>query len=115
MGDFIASDCVPIPQMTETSPEQRKTDRIPILRPVRLQTSDGMEFEALCTDVNLSGIGLDSDRLLRVGERLLLLIKSRDGVPGSVPMMVIYRMGKHYGLSALASLDDVLELLPVQG
>jgi hypothetical protein len=106
---------VPIPQLTNTATELRKTDRFPVMREVQLRTSDNQEFSALCTDVNLSGIGLDSERLLRVGQRIELLIKSKDGSPGCVPMMVIYRMGKHYGLSALASLEEILELLPVQG
>lgn len=29
-------------------------------------------------------------------------------------MLVIYRMDKHYGLSALGSFEDVLNLIPLQ-
>jgi hypothetical protein len=84
------------------------------MRSVHLRTSDGWEFKALCTDVNLSGIGVDSDRLLKTGQRVQLEITAKDGRQSRVPMMVIYRMGKHYGSSALASLDEVMELLPIQ-
>src|SRR4051812_44715542 len=111
----MASDCVPIPQMTTTSAEQRKTDRIPILRPVHLKTADGWEFTALCTDINLSGIGIDTDRMLVIGQRVQLEVKTSDGRQSSVPMMVLYRMSQHYGLAELSSLDEVLELLPIQG
>jgi len=32
-----------------------------------------------------------------------------------VPMLVIYRMEKQYGLSALDSYEDLLDLVPLQG
>jgi len=97
----------------ENSPghDARRTERIPVRRNVNLRTSDGWTFKALCTDVNLSGIGIDSEHVLKVGQRVQL----EAGQSKVIPMIVIYRMGMHYGLSALASLDDVLELLPIQG
>jgi PilZ domain len=113
-SNSVESDCVPIPQMSNTTSDLRRTDRIPVLRQVQFRTSDQAEFAALCTDVNLGGIGIDCEHVLRVGQRLELLINTKDGRASAVPMMVIYRMGKHYGVSALASLDEVLELLPLQ-
>ncbi len=108
----MSSDCVPLPQMEATViREARKTDRIAVRRNVEFRTSDGWPFTALCTDVNLSGVGIDSDHVLKVGQRVNLQL--REGK--QIPMIVIYRMASHYGLSALASLDDVLELLPIQG
>jgi hypothetical protein len=104
---------VPIPQISNAQAELRRTDRIPVMRAVQLRTSDKVEFSALCTDVNLSGIGIDCDHRLHVGQRLELVL-SKNGNSHLVPMMVIYRMGKHYGVSALASLEDVLDLLPMQ-
>src|SRR3954466_4581462 len=110
----MPSDCIPLPTMSECEQQEcRHSDRISVMRPVELRTSDGWEIVAQCTDVNASGIGVDSDWTLKVGQRVELRLKSREGKPLQVPMMVIYRMGTHYGLSALASREDVLELLPL--
>lgn len=113
-NNFIEGDCVPIPQLSNVPTDSRRNDRIPVLRSVQLRTSDRIEFAAFCTDVNLSGIGIECEHMLHVGQRLELLIDAKDGHSNSVPMMVIYRMGRHYGVTALASLDEVLELLPLQ-
>jgi hypothetical protein len=109
----MPTDCVPIPQLGDPTAEMRKTDRIPVRREIHLCTSDHREFAAVCTDVNLSGIGIDSDRVLKVGQRLQLELTVKGGSEVQVPLMVIYRMGKHYGLSTLGSNYDLLELLPI--
>jgi hypothetical protein len=89
--------------------DQRRRQRIPCTRPVTLVTSDDRYINALCTDLNSTGIGLDSDRILSVGQRLELLLDSQT----RVPLLVIYRMGNHYGMSALSSGEKLMELLPV--
>jgi hypothetical protein len=105
------SDCVPLPlDGLLGTIEQRNSERVYCQRPVQLRTSDRREFAGLCTDVNQSGIGLDSKRVLAVGQRLELMINAER----RVPMLVIYRMGDHYGLSALGSYEMLLELLPRQ-
>jgi hypothetical protein len=112
----FATDGVPLP--TFDGPDlrdYRRSERVTVQRPVTLKTSDGWSFDGICTDVNLSGIGLDTDHLLKVGQRVYLEMPAKSGANRQIPMIVIYRMRKHYGLSALASLDEVLELLPVQG
>ncbi len=90
--------------------DQRKTQRISCSRPITLQTSDGREVLATCTDINSTGLGLDTGNVLRVGQRLELLLDTQD----RVPLLVIYRMGNHYGLSALGSGEWLMELLPLQ-
>ena len=110
----MPTDCVPIPQLENSAQrEARKTDRISVRREVQLRTSDKRLLTAFCTDVNLSGIGIDSDRVLKVGQRVEIELKLTNGDQARVPLMVIYRMGKHYGLSTLSSAYDLLELLPL--
>ena len=92
------------------SDNRRAAERIPCRRSVCLETSDRRELSAICTDLNSGGIGIDTDRLLRVGQRLELLLDGQT----RVPLLVIYRMGNHYGLSALGLEERLLELLPVQ-
>ncbi len=107
---------VPLPQMSSGMVlNARRTERIPVMRNVGLRTSDGREFTALCTDVNQSGIGIDSDYMLRVGQKITMEVTTRVGDRKTVPFLVIYRMGQHYGLCALGWLEDVLELLPING
>ncbi len=109
------SDCVPLPRWEMTGHQgKRKTERVYCQRPVQLRTSDNREFTAACTDVNLSGIGIDSEKVLSVGQRLELLLPEVEGAQKRVPMLVIYRMNNHYGLSALAAAENVVQLLPVQ-
>jgi len=95
---------------TAQQPDNRRcNERIPCRRSVCLETSDRREIFATCTDLNSTGIGLDSDRILSVGQRLELLLDSQT----RVPLLVIYRMGNHYGMSALSSGEKLMELLPV--
>lgn len=91
--------------------ERRHLDRITVMRPVTLRSSNRSEFTGVCTDVNLGGIGLETDYVLKVGQRVELELTSADARKQCVPMMVIYRMGKHYGLSAIAPLDELVQLL----
>jgi hypothetical protein len=90
--------------------DRRGTERIPCRRSIRLETSDRRELFAVCTDLNNGGIGIDSERVLRVGQRLELVLESQT----RVALLVIYRMGDHYGLSALGPGERLMELLPVQ-
>ena len=108
-------DCVPLPDMNHPeSPDHRRTPRVPCRVPVTLHRSDGRVVSAVCTDINASGIATESDSVLTVGERVKLLVHKHDGEVRPVPMLVMYRMEKHYGLSALDGFEDVLELLPTQ-
>ena len=110
----MPSDYVPIPQLNSpVVAENRATERLPVHREVRFQTSDKREFNAVCTDVNMSGIGIDRDRILKVGQRLELTIEAAAGRELKLPLMVIYRMGRHYGLSALGNSDELLGLIPL--
>ncbi len=103
-------DAVPLPIMPSSGMvEERRTDRIACLRQVRLETSDGWTFAATCTDINRTGIGMECDHVLKVGQRVEMILSDNH----RVPMMIIYRMGHHYGLSALSSFEKVLELLPL--
>lgn len=116
MSDRMAQECFSLPPTKANGqpPERRQLERVTVMRPVDLRTSDGWHFSGMCTDVNLGGIGLDSDHVLKVGQRIELELKRRDGRQSQIPLMVIYRMGNHYGLSAIASLDELLELFPQQ-
>ena len=108
---------VPLPEVPETDsmPEQRRSNRLPVMRTVKLRTSDGWAFQALCTDLNQSGIGVDSERVLKVGQRVNLEIATPEGPFEPVKLLVIYRMGNHYGLSVLGgAAERLLELLPEQ-
>ncbi len=106
---------VPLPDMDDPQTlDSRRTPRVPCRVPVTLHRSDGREVQAICTDVNASGIATESDSVLAVGERVKLLVQKRDGEVRPIPMLVMYRMERHYGLSALDGFEDVLELLPTQ-
>jgi len=94
--------------------EKRRSQRIFCRVPVTLRSYDGREIPAMCLDVNFNGVGLETDGPLAVGQRVELLVRKRDGDITPVPMLVIFRMEKHYGLSALDAYEDVLELIPTQ-
>ena len=111
-----ALDCVPLPEMdTADTAEKRRTTRIACRLPVLLQTTDRRDVEATCLNVNSSGIGIETESVLSVGQRLKLLLRKHSGELKPVPMLVIYRMEKQYGLSALDSYEDLLDLVPLQG
>ena len=82
--------------------------------PVTLRSSNGRDISATCLDVNFNGVGIESEYKLAVGQRLELLVRKHDGEITPVPMLVIFRMDKHYGLSALDAYEDVLDLIPTQ-
>jgi len=110
-----ALDCVPLPEMTEIATvDRRASPRVPCRVPVILRRSDGRDVPAICTDVNASGIATETDSVLAVGERVKLLVTKKNGEVRPVSMLVMYRMEKHYGLSALDCFEDVLDLLPTQ-
>ena len=117
----MSNECVLLPAMPDTvlntdtvQTESRATRRVPVMRQVKVRASDGWEFVGLCTDVNLSGVGLETDHILKVGQRLEVEVHCRSGELIRIPMMVIYRMDRHYGLTTLSSPETVLELLPEQ-
>ncbi len=104
------SDCVPLSTNSVCEiADLRRSPRVYCHIPVHLRTTDDRYFDAECTDLCEGGIGLDSQRVLSVGQRIHLLVGTF-----SVPMMVIYRIGDHYGLSALAGQEQLLQLLPRQ-
>ncbi|HUN87965.1 MAG TPA: PilZ domain-containing protein [Terriglobales bacterium] len=94
--------------------EKRRSERIFCRVPVTLRSYDGREIPATCLDVNFNGVGLETEGPLSVGQRIELLVRKRNGDVTPVPMLVIFRMEKHYGLSALDAYEDVLELIPTQ-
>jgi hypothetical protein len=89
--------------------ENRKAARMPSGHSVCLRSSVGTDVHGICTDVNSGGLGVDTDVVLRVGQRMDLVLERK-----TVPMLVIYRMGNHYGLSSLAAFDEWMEFLPEQ-
>jgi hypothetical protein len=107
-------DCVPLPVMKDPSENRRETTRVHCNVAVQLRASDGREIAATCVDVNSSGVGIESQHVLAVGQRLTLLSANQQGERTSVPMLVIYRMQNHYGLSALGAFQEVLNLIPTQ-
>lgn len=108
-------DCVPLPRLNDIpAANKRRSTRIPCRVPVLLQTSDGRDIHAICVDVNAGGIAIETETILAVGQRVKLILQKKDGEVKAVPMLVIYRMEKHYGLSALDNYEDILDLLPVQ-
>jgi len=98
----------------KSGPEKRRSQRIFCRVPVTLRAYDGREIPATCLDVNFNGVGLETEGPLAVGQRIELLVRRRDGEVTPVPMLVIFRMEKHYGLSALDAYEDILELIPTQ-
>ena len=108
-------NCVPLPVMNDKfQPDKRRSSRIFCRVPVTLRAYDGREISATCLDVNFNGVGLETDGPLSVGQRVELLVRKRGGEVTPVPMLVIFRMERHYGLSALDAYEDVLELIPAQ-
>lgn len=94
--------------------EKRRSARVHCRVPVTMRTSNGRDFTATCLDVNFNGVGIETDFTLSVGQRLELFVRKNDGSTVAVPMLVIFRMDKHYGLSALDAYEDILELIPLQ-
>ena len=97
------------------SAERRRSTRIPCRVSVILRKSDGRDLDAVCIDVNSSGIAIETENHLAVGQRLKLLLRKGSGETKPVPLLVMYRMEKHYGLSALEGPEDLLDLIPLQG
>ena len=100
--------------MNDQPSDRRRSSRVHCHVPVTLQSSDGRDIPAVCLDVNSNGVGVETEHRLAVGQRVELLVRKKNGKIARVPMLVIFRMEKQYGLSALDSYEDVLELIPVQ-
>ncbi len=115
-SEMRTPECVPIPSMKQTGLNRRQSTRVHCRIEVNLQTADGRDISATCLDINSGGIGIESARVLTVGQRLNLLVPSTRGAgsQGMVPMLVVYRMENHYGLSALGAYEDLLNLIPTQ-
>ena len=106
-------DYVPLPDM-DSPQDNRRTTRVHCSVPVTLRASDGRDIEATCLNINISGVGIETRNQLAVGQRLQLLVPKQGGEVKSVPMLVMYRMESHYGLSALEAHEHVLDLIPSQ-
>jgi hypothetical protein len=92
----------------------RRSPRLSCRVPITLQAPDGRYIEAMCLDVNYNGVGIKTESELKVGQRLQLLARTNDGGTTAVPMLVIFSMEKHYGLSALEACEEVLDQIPMQ-
>jgi len=114
MSPSCTVDCVPLPDMDRQQQDRRHSPRVYCHVPVTLRYSDGREIEATCLDVNRTGVGIETHNRLTVGQRLQLLVPQKDGEATVVPMLVMFRMNTHYGLSALDAHDRVLDLIPTQ-
>ncbi len=115
MSASTGVDYVPIPEMDNPSQDKRRSARIPCRVPVTLRSTDGRDIQAICLDVNQDGIGIETYNQLAVGQRLELLVPKGNGDVKTVPMLVMFRMKTHFGLSALAAHEHVLDLIPTQG
>jgi len=113
MSEACHFDCVPLPAMDEKQ-DKRRSPRVNCHVPVTLRSSDGRDLSATCLDINLNGIGVETHNRLAVGQRVQLLVPSKNGDVTPVPMLVIFRMDKQYGLSALGAFEHVLDLLPIE-
>ncbi len=100
--------------MDEPQTDKRRSPRVQCRVPVTLRSSDGRDVSATCLDINFNGIGIETHNRLAVGQRVQLMVSGRDGEVTPVPMLVIFRMDTHYGLSALGAFEHVLDLLPVE-
>jgi hypothetical protein len=92
----------------------RRSPRTSCHVPITLRASDGGYIEAICLDVNYNGVGIKTEGALTVGQRLQLLARTNDGGTTAVPMLVIFSMEKHYGLSALEASEEILEQITMQ-
>ncbi|MGZ4787284.1 MAG: PilZ domain-containing protein [Terriglobales bacterium] len=100
--------------MDETQQDRRRAPRVSCRVPVTLRSSDGRDIAAVCLDINQNGVGIETHNQLTVGQRLQLLVPKKDGDVTPVPMLVMFRMNTHYGLSALDAQERVLDLIPTQ-
>jgi len=107
-------DCAPLPEMDHPRKDKRRSPRVFCRVPVTLRSTDGRDISAVCLDVNRNGVGIETHSRLAVGQRLELLVHGKNGEVTPVPMLVMFRMDKHYGLSALGAYEHVLDLLPPQ-
>jgi len=107
-------DCVALPEMDHPRKDKRRSPRVFCRVPVTLRSTDGRDISAVCLDVNRNGVGIETHSRLAVGQRLELLVHGKNGEVTPVPMLVMFRMDKHYGLSALGAYEHVLNLLPPQ-
>ena len=87
------------------SQERRKSQRREVQWPVRLVCADGVQHEGVCTDIGDSGLGFQTDALLRAGEVVDMEFPSAAAdTPSPHPAVraqIIYRMGDHYGASLI--------------
>jgi hypothetical protein len=113
MSPTRSLDCVPLPEMDAKHQNRRRSARVYCRVPVTLRSSDGRDIQATCLDVNHNGIGIETHNQLAVGQRLQLLVP-KNGDVKAVPMLVMFRMNTHYGLSALDAYEHVLDLIPTQ-
>jgi hypothetical protein len=98
--------------MDQQQQNRRRSHRVFCRVPVTLRSTDGRDISAICLDVNQNGVGIETHNQLAVGQRLQLLVPHKNGEISPVPMLVMFRMNTHYGLSALDAYEQVLDLIP---
>jgi PilZ domain len=89
--------------------ERRGSSRREIAWPVQLLRNEGERCDAMCTDIGVSGVGFQTQAILRAGERIELVFPGAvtDGAAlmPTVRAQIIYRIGDQYGASFLSGSD----------
>ena len=89
--------------------ERRASSRREIAWPVQLLRDHGERCEAMCTDIGASGVGFQTQEVLRAGELVRLLFPcavTDSNMPSpAVRAQIIYRIGDQYGASFVSQSD----------
>ena len=89
--------------------ERRASSRREIAWPVQLLRGHGESCEAMCTDIGASGVGFQTEEVLRAGELVELIfpgaVTDSDTPSPAVRVQIIYRIGDQYGASFLSQAD----------
>jgi hypothetical protein len=80
-------------------PDKRRNDRLATHVPIRIVSLGGsrVSLDGVCTDISISGLGLDTAAVLQVGDIVEFEFVQADDMPLRYRARILYRVGNHYG------------------
>ncbi len=91
-------------------PDRRLESRIALRQPCRLTHIDGREFEAITTNIAMSGVAIESAEKTEIGDRLTIIVGKGAGFGGTVVRTFAGGFAMTLPIAALAvlilNLDD---------
>lgn len=107
----------PVPAQPKTpgeaqnfQPDRRLESRIALRQPCRLTHVDGHEFEATTTNIAMSGVAIESEEKIEIGDRLTITVGKGAAFRGTVVRTFAEGFAMTLPIAALAvlilNLDD---------